>query len=83
MAVGVGGNTDNIGLSALKIQKDRGFIKVNEYMQTNVDNIWMETVLIYMWSKLRGWCTKETKRTKYQDKFLFNVIGQINLVFEE
>ena len=40
MGVGVGGNIDNIGLKKLKIETDRGFIKVNSFMQTNIDNIY-------------------------------------------
>ena len=40
MAIGVAGNVENIGLDNIKIKHDRGFIKVNGYMQTNVDNIY-------------------------------------------
>ena len=40
MAVGVTGNIENIGLDELKIESDRGFIKVNEFMQTGAQNIY-------------------------------------------
>ena len=40
IAVGMTGNVENIGLEALKIETDRGFIKTNEYYQTNIDNIY-------------------------------------------
>ena len=40
MAVGVTGNVENIGLDELKIGYDRGYIKVNEFMQTNIENIY-------------------------------------------
>ncbi len=40
VAVGVGGNIDNIGLGKLKIKCDRGFISVNGLMQTSVSNIY-------------------------------------------
>ena len=40
MAIGVAGNVENIGLENLNIAHDRGFIKVNEFLQTNVDNIY-------------------------------------------
>lgn len=41
MAVGVIPNTENIGIEEVKIQKDdRGCIKVNEYLQTNIDGIY-------------------------------------------
>ena len=39
-AAGVTPNTENIGLEALGIQTDRGFIRVNEYYQTNVAGIY-------------------------------------------
>ena len=39
-AAGVTPNTENIGLEQLGIQTDRGFIKVNEYYQTNVTGIY-------------------------------------------
>jgi dihydrolipoamide dehydrogenase len=40
IAVGMTGNIENIGLEALKIETDRGFIKVNQYYQTTVPNIY-------------------------------------------
>ena len=40
MAVGVSGNTDNIGLEQLNIKCDRGCINVNGYMKTSVNNIY-------------------------------------------
>ena len=40
MAIGVQGNIENIGLEDLSIQEDKGHIKVNEYMQTAVNNIY-------------------------------------------
>tara|TARA_B100000686_G_scaffold341894_1_gene420053 strand:- start:3158 stop:4318 length:1161 start_codon:yes stop_codon:yes gene_type:complete len=39
MAVGVQANTDNLGLENTNIELDRGFIKVNELMQTSSDQI--------------------------------------------
>jgi dihydrolipoamide dehydrogenase len=39
-AAGVTPNTENIGLETLGIQTDRGLIKVDEYYQTNVPNIY-------------------------------------------
>jgi dihydrolipoamide dehydrogenase len=39
-AIGIQANTENIGLEELGIELDRGFIKVNEYLQTNVDNVY-------------------------------------------
>ena len=39
-AAGVTPNTENIGLEALGIETDRGLVKVNEYYQTNVPNIY-------------------------------------------
>ncbi len=38
-AAGVTPNTENIGLEALGIVTERGFIKVNDFYQTNVPNI--------------------------------------------
>lgn len=38
MAVGVSPNTENIGLEAVGIGVDRGFIKVDPFMKTNVAN---------------------------------------------
>ena len=40
MAIGVTGNVENLGLEGLGIGIDRGFIKVNEFMQTSVNNIY-------------------------------------------
>ena len=40
MAVGVTGNIENLGLEELGIDSDRGFIKVNEFMQTGAQNIY-------------------------------------------
>lgn len=40
IAVGMTGNIDNIGLEAVGIQTDRGFIKVNEMYQTTTPNIY-------------------------------------------
>ena len=40
MAVGVTGNINKIGINKLNISTDRGFICTNEYMQTNVDNVY-------------------------------------------
>ncbi len=39
-AVGFQPNTENIGLDALGIELDRGFIKVNDSMQTNVPGVY-------------------------------------------
>lgn len=38
IAIGVVPNTENIGLEALGVKSDRGFIKVDEYMRTSVPN---------------------------------------------
>ncbi|HQU74149.1 MAG TPA: dihydrolipoyl dehydrogenase [Calditrichia bacterium] len=40
MAIGVQPNNENLGLEDLGITMDRGWIKVNEYYQTNVDGIY-------------------------------------------
>ncbi|QDK40927.1 dihydrolipoyl dehydrogenase [Bacteriovorax stolpii] len=40
IAVGMTGNIDNIGLEAVGIKTDRGFISVNDMYQTNVPNIY-------------------------------------------
>ena len=40
IAVGMTGNIDNIGLEAVGIKTDRGFISVNSMYQTNVPNIY-------------------------------------------
>lgn len=40
VAIGVQANTENIGLEALGIKTERGFIDVDEYMKTNVDGIY-------------------------------------------
>src|SRR5438093_4332568 len=39
MATGRGPNTANIGLEKIGIAMDRGFVKVNEYMETNVKGV--------------------------------------------
>ena len=40
VAVGVIGNVDSIGLEKVKISVEKGFIKTNGFMQTNIDNIY-------------------------------------------
>lgn len=40
IAVGMTGNIDNIGLEAVGVKTDRGFISVNNMYQTNVPNIY-------------------------------------------
>jgi dihydrolipoamide dehydrogenase len=40
IAVGMTGNIKNIGLEKLGISTKNGFISVNEYQQTNIDNIY-------------------------------------------
>ena len=40
MAIGVKGNIEDIGLKKLSITSKDTYVKVNEYMQTNVDNIY-------------------------------------------
>lgn len=40
IAVGMVGNIENIGLEAVGVQTDRGFIKVNDMFQTSVSNIY-------------------------------------------
>ena len=40
LAVGVTGNIENIGLEDLGIKTDQGAIKINEYNQTNISNIY-------------------------------------------
>jgi len=40
IAVGVQGNTENLGLEDANIQLDKGWIKVDSYMQTTADNIY-------------------------------------------
>lgn len=39
-AIGVQGNVEGNGIEDIGIELDRGFIKTNEYMQTNVDGIY-------------------------------------------
>ncbi|MBH0113177.1 dihydrolipoyl dehydrogenase [Novosphingobium sp. YJ-S2-02] len=39
-AVGIVPNTENIGLEALKIEADRGFIKIDDYGRTSVKGVW-------------------------------------------
>ncbi len=38
-AVGVMGNTENLGLEALGVELDRGIIKIDDYGRTNIDGI--------------------------------------------
>ena len=40
VAVGIIPNTENIGLEALKIETDRGFLKTDPMCRTNVSGIW-------------------------------------------
>tara|TARA_S200000501_G_scaffold378491_1_gene441381 strand:- start:1583 stop:2947 length:1365 start_codon:yes stop_codon:yes gene_type:complete len=40
VAIGVNPNVENIGLNKLGIELSNGFINVNKFMQTNVDNIY-------------------------------------------
>ena len=40
VAIGIVANTENIGLEALKVETDRGHIKVDPYGQTNVPGLW-------------------------------------------
>ncbi len=40
IAIGVLGNTENIGLEALNIKMTKGFIDVDEYMQTSIPGIY-------------------------------------------
>lgn len=40
LSVGVSGNTEELGLEALGIEIERGFICVDEYLQTSVDGIY-------------------------------------------
>ncbi|HTP79142.1 MAG TPA: dihydrolipoyl dehydrogenase [Bacteroidota bacterium] len=40
MAVGVQGNVENIGLESIGVKVDRGFVVVNEFMQTNVAGVY-------------------------------------------
>tara|TARA_Y100001970_G_C14247879_1_gene869625 strand:+ start:2623 stop:4005 length:1383 start_codon:yes stop_codon:yes gene_type:complete len=40
VAVGVSGNTNKMGLNSLSIELNNGFVNVNEFMQTNIDNIY-------------------------------------------
>ena len=40
VAVGVQGNIDNIGLEALGVETDRGFVVIDEKMQTKVPGIY-------------------------------------------
>ena len=40
MAIGVNPNIENIGLKKMGIELKDGFINVNEFMQTNIDNIY-------------------------------------------
>lgn len=39
-AVGVQGNVENIGLETLGVQLERGMIKINQFAQTNVENVY-------------------------------------------
>ncbi len=40
LSVGVSGNVENLGLEAVGVDTDRGFITVDEYQQTSVDGIY-------------------------------------------
>ena len=40
VAIGVNPNVENIGLNNLNIKMKNGFIDINKYMQTNIDNIY-------------------------------------------
>jgi dihydrolipoamide dehydrogenase len=40
VAIGVQGNTEDLGLEALGIQMERGFIQVNDRMETNVPGVY-------------------------------------------
>src|SRR5262249_33678724 len=40
IATGRGPNTANIGLDKIGVTTDRGFVKVNEYMETNVKGVY-------------------------------------------
>ena len=40
IAIGVQGNTENIGLEKLGVKTDRGYIKVDEFYRTNVDGVY-------------------------------------------
>ena len=40
VAVGVTGNVGSIALDKVKVSKEKGFIKTNGFMQTNIDNIY-------------------------------------------
>src|SRR5207248_4302663 len=40
MATGRGPNTANIGLDKIGVALDRGYVKVNEYMETNVQGVY-------------------------------------------
>ena len=40
LSVGVSGNTDGLGLDAIGVELDRGFIAVDEYQQSSVDGIY-------------------------------------------
>jgi dihydrolipoamide dehydrogenase len=39
-AVGISPNTENLGLEELGVETDRGFIKVDEFMKTNINGIY-------------------------------------------
>jgi len=40
MAIGIRGNVENINLEDIGVDQDRGFIKVNEWYQTNVSGVY-------------------------------------------
>ncbi len=40
VAIGIGGNTEGLGLEGLGVKLERGFVVVNEKCQTNVPGIW-------------------------------------------
>ncbi|MEI6090719.1 MAG: dihydrolipoyl dehydrogenase [bacterium] len=39
-AIGIQANIENLGLEEIGIETERGFIKINDKMQTNVPNVW-------------------------------------------
>ncbi len=40
LSVGVAGNVEDLGLEAIGVEIDRGFIRVDEYQQTSVDGVY-------------------------------------------
>lgn len=39
-AIGIQANIENIGLEEIGVEVEKGFIKINDKMQTNIENIW-------------------------------------------